>query len=123
MSSMKSYPTVSAHGEVTHVMVPVGEFLRLVGEHAVEHPSEEAVRAAAAIYQDPATEWHDAEGVFRRLLADGIAEVRRGFGLSQTELGERAGMSQSAVSRCEGDPEGVSVRVLRKIAEALSRGR
>lgn len=124
MSSLSTYQTVSTGGTVTHVIVPVADYERLTGEHpsSLTPPSDEIVRAAMEIYKDPKTTWHDAGSVFRSLLTDGIAGVRQSLGLSQAELGERAGVSQSKISRCEQDPEGVSVRMLKRIAEALSRG-
>lgn len=123
MSALNTYQTVSTGGTVTHVIVPVKDYERLTGEHpsSLVPPPDDVVRAAMEIYKDPKTKWHDAQAVFGELLATGIAQVRQSLGLSQSQLAERAGVSQSKISRCEQDPDGVSVRMLKKIAEAMSR--
>lgn len=47
-----------------------------------------------------------------------IREARRNRGWSQTELGERSGVSRPTVARVEADSD-VSTATLAKIAEAL----
>lgn len=123
MSSLSTYQTVSQGGAVTHIIVPVGDYERLTGEHpmSLKPPSDEIVRAATEIYNNPDTKWHDADSVFAVLLERGIADVRQKMGISQTRLGERMDVSQSKISRAEQDPEGVSIRMLKRIAEALSK--
>lgn len=48
-----------------------------------------------------------------------IARVRRRAGLTQTELAERMGTTQSAVSRLESGGAGATVGLLERVAEAV----
>jgi ribosome-binding protein aMBF1 (putative translation factor) len=53
-------------------------------------------------------------------LAIKLAEIRHEAGLSQRELAERVGTSQSVIARMENpDYSGYSIRMLRRIATAL----
>ena len=62
MSAMQHFPTVTDHGVVTHVMVPIGIYQQLTVEHAaaMRPPSERDIDAAIAIETDPGTAWQDA---------------------------------------------------------------
>jgi transcriptional regulator with XRE-family HTH domain len=55
-------------------------------------------------------------------LARTIYELRKGAGLTQQELAERVGTTQSVISRLEdSDYEGHSLTMVARIAEALGR--
>ena len=56
----------------------------------------------------------------RRLVAD-LAADRRALGLTQTEVAERMGTSQSAVARLEAQAADVRVSTLERYAAALGR--
>lgn len=116
---------VQSDGVVTHVLVPVQAYERLTGTsvEALMPPSDADVDAAIAMLKNPATTWHDADEVFQSLVREGIEHVRRGSGLSQTELGDRIGLSQPQVSRLEKKPENATLGMLRKIAAALGAPR
>lgn len=59
---------------------------------------------------------------FHADLAAEIYEARKSSRLSQQELAERAGTTQSVISRIESaDYEGHSLNLLRRIAKALGR--
>lgn len=55
-----------------------------------------------------------------RPVADAILRVRAQFGLTQAELGERIGTSQSAIARAESGQHPVEVSLLRRISKALN---
>lgn len=121
----QGFATVQANGVVTHVLVPVRDYERLTGTsaRALTPPSEEDIDAAIAVFENPKTVWHDANDVFQSLVLEGIEHVRRGSGMSQTELGERIGLSQPQVSRLESKPENATLGMLKKIAAALGGSR
>jgi ribosome-binding protein aMBF1 (putative translation factor) len=56
----------------------------------------------------------------RRLVAD-LAADRRALGLTQTEVAERMGTSQSAVARLEAQAADVRLSTLERYAAALGR--
>ena len=117
-------------GVVTHRLVPVGEYEALVAgaqrrsteRGSDEGPSEASVRRAAAIFSSKKTKWHDANDVMADILVRGLADARKGQGLTQAELGKKLGLPQSRISKIEGSPDSITVRLLRKIAKALARG-
>ena len=57
----------------------------------------------------------------RRALADELVELRRGLGLSQTQVAARMGTSQSAVARLETGTADVLVSTVERYATALGR--
>ncbi len=123
MSVMQHFPTVTDHGVVTHVLVPIGIYEQLTAEHAgaMRPPSESDIDAAIAIVGDPGAEWQDAEHVLRRMVREGVEQARRERDITQQELGALIGLSQPQVSRIEKNPESVPLGTLRRIAEALAR--
>jgi HTH-type transcriptional regulator/antitoxin HipB len=54
-----------------------------------------------------------------RQLGPHLRELRRRQGLSQAELGQRIGVSQSRLARIEGDPSSVSFDQLLDLLHAL----
>lgn len=122
MSDIVHHATVQAEGVVTHVLVPIEEYQRLVGAAApvVSAPSDQQIDEAIAIWNDPTTEWVDGEEVFEKILRDGIEHARRVSGMSQGELGKKVGLSQPQVSRIESRPEQATLAVLRRIADVLT---
>ena len=65
---------------------------------------------------------HDQEYVDARLAGDlgqAVYDRRIELGLSQTELAERAGMTQPQVSRMEGGDTVPTLPLLRRLAKAL----
>lgn len=113
---------VSPGGDATHILVPREEYERLArsGPRAIPtKPSSAAIEEAMLVLGSTATEWTDANEVMRDVIGRGLASVRKGCGLSQKELGELLGASQSQVSRYEKKPDSVTIGVLRRIAQAL----
>lgn len=110
-------------GDVTHVVVPIGDFERLQAEHqaleASTAPSQSEIDAALRVLHDPATAWHDAGTVFEQLVRRGLAPLRKERGLTQSDLAAMLELSQAQVSRLERDLDGASLRLLRKIATLL----
>jgi DNA-binding XRE family transcriptional regulator len=71
---------------------------------------------------DPSREGDYEVAVANAEVARKIFELRTKAGLTQKELADRVGTSKSAICRLEdADYEGHSVRMLRRIAEALDR--
>ncbi len=69
---------------------------------------------------DPETERLIDEEALHARIARQIHELRISRNLTQRQLAERVGTSQSAIARLEdADYEGRSLRVLEKVAEAL----
>lgn len=124
-NSAEKFPTVQRDGVVTHVLVPVEEFNRLVGEQdrIALAPTDADIDDAIRILNDPGAEWHDADEVLWRVLRDGLAAMRKERGLTQEQLAAALGMSQPQVSRLESNLEGAPLRVLRRVAEALMEHR
>lgn len=112
---------VSTDGRRTHVLVPAAEYDRAAASG--NGPSRRAVEAAARVLNDPGTVWHDAESVLAEIVRSGVEKARRERGLTQAELGKLLGMPQSQVSRLERNPDGTTLRVLRRVAEALASAR
>jgi len=102
---------LQADGTATHVLVPVEEYELLMIMRAVSE--------AAAIMDDPATEFVDADEVALRIAADRIAKARRAKGWTQAELGRRLRLPQSQISRLERNPDRTTVRTLKRVAKAL----
>ncbi len=125
---MTRFSTIVSDGHVTHVIVPVDDFNRLCDESrtgsAPSSPtcgfSAPEIDEAIATLADPGTQWHDAEDVVLDILREGIAPLRKRLGLTQEQLASRIGLSQSQVSRIEGAPEGVTIAVLRRIADVVA---
>ncbi len=113
----------TASGDVTHVVVPIGDFERLQAEHqameATTAPAQSEIDAALRVLNDPATTWHDAGTVFEQLVRRGLAPLRKERGLTQTDLAAMLELSQAQVSRLERDLDGASLRLLRRIATLL----
>ena len=55
----------------------------------------------------------------RRALSDELVELRRGLGLSQTQVAARMGTSQSAVARLETGTSDVMMSTVERYASAL----
>lgn len=115
-----AYPTVQADGVVTHVMVPVEEYRKLSAA-AAGSPTPDQIAAAVKIWKDPKTEWHEGEAALHKILRDGVKEARESCGISQAELGKCVGVSQSQISRAESNPDGLTVEMLKRIAEVLGK--
>jgi len=124
---MTRFSTIVSDGQVTHVIVPVDDFNRLCDESRAgvapsstcgfsEHEIDEAISTLIS----PETRWHDADDVVLDILREGIAPLRKRLGLTQEQLASRIGLSQSQVSRIEGAPEGVTLAVLRRIADVVA---
>jgi DNA-binding XRE family transcriptional regulator len=107
----KSYPTVTTDGKVTHVMVPIEEYEQLM----LSALAEESVR----ILDDPNTERISSGEAALRLAGNRIATARRKAKLTQKQLAEQIGVTQSEISRIENNPENSTIRTLKRIAKAL----
>jgi transcriptional regulator with XRE-family HTH domain len=62
---------------------------------------------------------HADQGWFFARIADHVAERRRALGLSQTELADLVGTTQSAIARLESGGRPPRIDTLLRIAEAL----
>jgi transcriptional regulator with XRE-family HTH domain len=62
---------------------------------------------------------HADQGWFFARIADHVAERRRALGLSQTDLGDLVGTTQSAIARLESGCRPPRIDTLLRIAEAL----
>lgn len=98
--------------QVTHVLVPIDEYERVFTASMVER--------AAAVRADAATEWVPHGELAVHLAAGRIADARRVAGLTQKDLAELVGITQSEVSRIENHPDRTTVRTLRRLAAALN---
>lgn len=125
MESPEKFPTVQRDGVVTHVLVPVEDFNRMVGERdrIARPPSEADIEDAVRIIEDAETEWLDADEVLWRILREGLGEIRKQHGLTQEQLAAALGMSQPQISRLERNLDGAPLRVLRRVVEALMEHR
>jgi DNA-binding XRE family transcriptional regulator len=110
-ASTKDYPQVEQGGRVTHVLVPIDEYERLLRANMVQ--------GAAAKLEDQATVWVDADELARELAGRRIAKARKSAGLTQTQLGRKLKLPQSQISRIERNPDRTTVRTLKRIARAL----
>jgi|GEM_PF-7032693 len=84
-------------------------------------PSEASIRKAAAILTSKRTKWHDANDVLPEIIMAGLATTRKQLGLTQAELGKRVGLPQSRISKIESNPDAITVRLLKRLAAALTR--
>lgn len=139
MSEMQ-HPIIQSHGVATHVVVPIEEYRALVavfeglsGDAAslraradsptaarTNAPTDAEVDAAIAAWNNPATQWHDADEILREILTNGVAAARKARGLSQADLGAALNASQSSISRLEKNPEAASIGQLKQIAAMLA---
>lgn len=132
MRAFSNYQTIQSGGEVTHVLVPVQEFQELLRERESAFACRESANAptltvadiddAVRTLNDPATTWHSADDVLLRVARDGLAAARKSRGLTQEQLAAALGVSQPQISRLEHNLDGTSVRVLKRIVEALADG-
>ncbi|MCX5690662.1 MAG: helix-turn-helix transcriptional regulator [Planctomycetota bacterium] len=118
---------LDAKGRTTHYLVPAAEYEVLVAsrkaeprEAASHGPSRSAIEEAARMLESSATVWHSADDVMRGIVSHGLSAVREQSGLTQAQLGKLASMPQSQVSRIEKDLDSATMRVIRRIAAALS---
>jgi len=102
---------IEQNGKVTHVLVPVDEYERLIATSMAEQ--------AVARLEDDKTEWVDADAVARELARDRIVSTRKAAGLTQKQLGDKLGLPQSQISRIERQPDRTTVRTLKRVARAL----
>jgi hypothetical protein len=125
MIAAHQYQTVQKDGVVTHVILPVDEFLKLTEPPAssatVAAPSDSEIDAAIGVLNDPDQTWRDAESVLWQVLRDGLAPARKSRGLTQEQLASELGMSQPQVSRMESNLDSATLRVLRRVAERLAQ--
>lgn len=125
-ASNKLASIVTANGTKTHVLVPKSQFESLVRASRATGrksnkggPSAETIQEAVRALKDPKTKWHDANKVVHDIIANGVARARQERGLTQKQLGELLGVAQAQVSRYEKNPDGLTLRVLKRIAAAL----
>ena len=58
--------------------------------------------------------------IITKVAGQQIQEARKAKGLTQKELGEKLGVSESAVNRYEGGTQNLTLLTLQKIANTLS---
>ncbi len=109
--STTQHACIEQNGKVTHVLVPVDEYERLIAASMAEN--------AVATLEDDKTEWVDADAVARELARDRIVGARKAAGLTQKQLGNKLGLPQSQISRIERKPDRTTVRTLKRVAHAL----
>ena len=88
---------------------------------AVPHPADDADTAVVPVQQNGAeTPAEPAGANFGPAIAKLVASRREAMGLSQRELGKRAGISHTVISRIEGGEHSPSPKTLERLADALS---
>lgn len=120
LKSQKHSAIVGPDGARTHVIVPADEYDRM--RNASRQPSEDAIERAAAALNNPNSVWHDANDVLADILRDGLKRARKSTGLTQAQLGRRVGLTQPQLSRLEKDSDKMTLKLVRKVAAALSKG-
>ncbi len=92
-------------------MMPIEEYQRLIEAIAAETASAEARGSRG--------QWVDADEFALTLAGERIAESRRAAGLTQKQLAAKLGVPQSQISRIERHPDQLTVRTLKRVAQAL----
>ncbi|MEC9372808.1 MAG: helix-turn-helix transcriptional regulator [Planctomycetota bacterium] len=88
-----------------------------LGEWRPATPAE--ISEADRIISDPHTRWSSIAEVTISLGWSRIELARKSRKMSQTELAEKSGLSQSRISRIENKPESMTIDELRRLAAAL----
>lgn len=83
------------------------------------NPPERPALASEALERIRARVAHAEEGWFFAQIAEQVAVRRRACGLSQAELAERCGTTQSAIARLESGGRPPRIDTLLRIARAL----
>jgi len=108
----KDYAYLIRDDVVTHIVLPVEDYERLVMESM-------ELEVLAEMNKDDEVEWVDAQEWALQLAGDKIKETRRLKKLTQKQLAEKLGIPQSQISRIERKPDRTTVRTLKKVAKAL----
>jgi DNA-binding XRE family transcriptional regulator len=94
---------------------------------AAPHPADDADTAVVPVQHNGADKQNGAEtppepagANFGPAIAKLVASRREAMGLSQRELGKRAGISHTVISRIEGGEHSPSPKTLERLADALS---
>ncbi len=88
---------------------------------AAPHASEDADTAVVPVQNGDTTAPEPAGAAnFAPAIAKLVASRREAMGLSQRELGKRAGISHTVISRIEGGDHSPSPKTLERLADALS---
>ena len=106
-----AYPCVVRDGRVSHVLVPIAEYERMIESDMIE--------TAIRRLDDPQDQWVDAGQAAMELAGQRIAQARKAAGLTQKQLGDKLKLPQSQISRIERNPDHTTVRTLKRIARAL----
>jgi HTH-type transcriptional regulator/antitoxin HipB len=111
-SRIVDHACIEQNGRPTHILVPIKEYERLVQAEMVE----------AAVMKPPSdsAQWVDADSLALQLAGERIAAARRAAGLTQKQLGAKLNVPQSQISRIEHHPDQLTVRTLKRVAEALA---
>ncbi len=104
---------------VTHFIVPVEEYEKLVMARMELELLAERDRTGVDPFDDPEVKWIDAENLFLQWAGDQIARARKARRMTQKQLAEKLGVPQSQISRIERNPDRTTVRTLKRIAQAL----
>ena len=112
-SSSSTHPRIVLGDKVTHVLVPIALYEQLFGG---ELP-DAAIHQIVGLSKD---EWQDAGELACRIARNRIKNARKAAGLTQIQLAEKAGMTQSEISRIESAPHKSTGQTLRKIANVLN---
>ena len=117
MKTRDNHPSIHADrphlvegGKVTHVLVPIDEYKRLIAESLLE-------KAVSKL--SPETKWTNARDVGLRLAGKRVAAARKALKLTQKDLSRKLGVAQSEISRIENNPDNTTVKTLKRLAEAL----
>jgi len=125
---MSALPTndhqfVVQNDEKTHVILPIEEYQRLLSAQSGAPSEEESdsmiAEAERSIADRRDGRWMDTAELAAALAWRRIDLARKARRMSQRELAEAAGLSQSRVSRIEREPKRASVDELQSIAKAL----
>ena len=87
---------------------------------ASPHPPEDADTAVVPVQNGDSTPEPAGAANLAPAIAKLVASRREAMGLSQRELGKRAGISHTVISRIEGGDHSPSPKTLERLADALS---
>jgi HTH-type transcriptional regulator / antitoxin HipB len=111
VSVIANHAYLEQGGRATHVLVPIEEYERLIRADAVNTTSVET--------RGDTNQWIDADEFALQLAGERIAAARRFAGLTQKQLAAKLSVPQSQISRIERQPDHLTVRTLKRVAQAL----
>lgn len=112
---MPSHVLKDSAGRPTHIILTIEEY-RDLQKALASHPT---VTESLKRLQDPALKTYTMEEVARLVFGNNIRACREHAGLTQEELANRIGCTQSYISQIEHVEARPTLGTLQKIAEAI----